>query len=169
VDELFNVTCDDSATAIQGDWLSIQNKKQPQGWARRMALLYLEQICGDDCVVRSYYSTESVLDELELQATANLRQAFAVVGILPNLDEFYDLLNRRMFYLNASLNPHVEGLRHGSFSADPDEQVRCKAQYLKNQTFRELMLQAPEIAALQRVYEVGVAVNQFQRKELDQC
>lgn len=169
VDELFNVTCDDAATAIKGNWLSIQNKKQPRGWARRMALLYLEQICGDDCVVRSYYSTESVLEELERQATANLRQAFAVVGILPDLDDFYDLLNRRMDYLNTSLNPHVEGMRHGSFSANPDETGRCKEQYLKNQTFRELMLQAPEVAALQRVYEVGVAVNQFQRKELDQC
>jgi hypothetical protein len=169
VDDLFNVTCDDAAVAIKGDWLSIRDKKQPNGWARRMALLYLEQICGDDCVVRSFYSTESVLGELERQATANLRQAFAVVGILPDLDDFYDLLNRRVDYLNTSLNQHVEGLRHGSFSILPEEAERCKNQYLKNRTFQELMLQAPEIAALQRVYEVGVEVNRFQRNELDQC
>lgn len=170
VNEQFNVTCDDLDAATHADWTTILQTDRRQGWASRMALQYLQQVCGDDCVVRSYNASTSNLQEIELQASANLRQGFAVVGVMSNIDEFYDMLNKRVAYLNTSLNPHVVGERHESSSASPEEAARCKRLYRHNRTFQKLMLQSsPEVAALERLYRLGVEVNRFQRKELEQC
>jgi hypothetical protein len=170
IDEQFNVTCDDVDVATHGDWSTLRKIDRPHGWARRMALQYLHQLCGDDCVVRSYQGNASNLQEIELQASANLRQGFAVVGIMSDLDEFYDMLNRRVDYLNTALNKHVVGERHESSSQFPEEATRCKHLYRHNRPFQKLILQgSPEMAALQRLYKIGCEVNKFQRTELAQC
>ena len=45
-----------------------------------------------------------------------------------------------------------------------------RSSFLKNETFREYVRSnTPALRALERVYEVGVEVNRFQKEELAQC
>jgi hypothetical protein len=46
---------------------------------------------------------------------------------------------------------------------------RCKALYQEPDFQAKILNQAPAIAALHRLYQIGVEVNAFQKKELQQC
>eukprot|EP00980_Cylindrotheca_fusiformis_P011130 scaffold2557_cov121-Cylindrotheca_fusiformis.AAC.13 len=66
-----------------------------------------------------------------------------------------------------SNNPHVIGPRHNTLNS-PEKQ-RCSKLY-KQETFRDaLRASSPHLRALERLYEVGVTVNRYQREELKQC
>jgi hypothetical protein len=65
------------------------------------------------------------------------------------------------------LNPNVTGSTHGSKKGE--EMTRCSDLY-KNLTFQEVFKEKlPVLDILDRLYKVGVEVNRFQQKELQQC
>ena len=159
-----------------------------KGWGTQAALEYILYLCGEHCAGH-YQSIQKRFEEdgdrnsdrdkimqkeqraylnmMEDQAAYNLRNSFAVVGVLHKADDFYDMISRRVHYLDLSLNPSVKGETH--ISGGGEEVKRCD-QVFNDQSFRDkVMEESPEIAALARLYQVGLEVNTFQRRELDQC
>jgi hypothetical protein len=136
------------------------------GWASRFALGYIVYLCGEDCAAR-YDQGLGNLQQMEQQAANNLRHSFAVVGLLHETETFYEMVTKRVQYVNMSLNPHVKGKLHSS--GNGAEQRRCKDKFA-NASFQELLKQkSPFIAAMDRLYKVGVQVNRFQFEELQSC
>jgi len=166
-----NCTCDDIDEAVGNVWepeIEPQDLKHDEpGWLKHMCLLYIFYLCGEDCMVR-FYSGESSLDDLEIQAAHNLRNSFAVVGLSNETDTFFDMINARVDYLDTSLNLHIKGGKHKSPVSD--EAARCKHLYLEDEGFRfQLLAASPELAVADRLYKIGVEVNRFQLNELQQC
>ena len=153
-------SCDEPYQNNQTEW------KNQVGWASRLGRSYLYVLCGEDCLVRSNKG-HLILAELERQAANNLRQSFAVVGLLHETNTFYDMITARVSYMNMSLNPHVQGEAHST--GNTAEIRRCKKVYQDPDFQEELFKRSPALAALQRVYNVGVEVNQAQKNELQQC
>jgi hypothetical protein len=159
-----------------------------RGWANRYALLYIFYLCGEDCAARYELSCSSsndrsghhgkqtsrrlLLAQMEQQAANNLRQSFAVVGLLNETEIFYDMVASRVQYMSKMASPsplleHDQDRRHSTEGGK--EQQRCKALYQKNVTFQnELMNRSPALAALHRLFHIGVQVNRFQIQELKQ-
>ena len=135
-----------------------------EGWAVRFALEYLMYLCGEDCVARYHFGTATDLSHLEVQAERNLRHSFAVVGLLNETESFYEMVDRRMQYIQPMQHSQINGARHGSKTTDD-----CKQQF-QNQSFQQKMIEkSPEIAVLNRLYNVAVEVNRFQKEELRKC
>jgi hypothetical protein len=120
-------------------------------------------LCGEHCLA----DPNLPLEELERQAAYNLRNSFAVVGLLHQTDVFYEMVSQRVAYIDTSLNPDVQGAKHGS--GDIEEAKRCRQVYQDAEFQAQLMQASPEVAALHRLYQIGVQVNDFQRRELQQC
>jgi hypothetical protein len=136
------------------------------GWLSKMSLGYIMYLCGEDCIVR-YAAGTATLQDLELQAEGNLRQSFAVVGLLEEVDTFYEMLTARIQYVNTSLNPQVRGDIH--HSGGKLENVNCKTRF-NNPNFRaRLLASSPELRVINRLYQVAKEVNRFQLQELRQC
>lgn len=136
-------------------------------WAYNYTLKYIIYLCGDDCVNRVEYGMMSLRD-LEAQAGSNLRNAFSVVGLLSEIDEFYDMVTTRIHYVNMSQNLHVKGELHATKSTTP-AYIRCTRAF-QNKTFQEQFKEKlPILGTLERLYQVGVEVNRFQKEELRQC
>lgn len=143
------------------------------GWAHRYALLYIFYLCGEDCAARYEMGMgggpdseehQVILDQLEEQAANNLRQSFAVVGLLHETDTFYDMLTARVQYLDMSLNPDIEGELHET--GTNGYMAKCKSTFA-DPSFQQAMRQAsPAVAALERLYKVAVEVNRYQVREL---
>ena len=109
----------------------------------------------------------SNLEQIEIQAANNLRNSFAVVGLLNETENFFDMVTARVSYMNMSLNSHIKGPRHSS--GNSNETQRCKDTF-QNPDFQAMMREAsPAIAALCRLYLVAGEVNRFQLKELSTC
>ena len=164
-------TCDEIEKAVErhlGNARShkVQMDNSGPGWINRMCLGYIMYLCGEDCIVR-YAAGTATLTDLELQAEGNLRQSFAVVGILEEVDTFYEMLTARVQYMNTSLNPHVRGAKHTTGSSP--EIVKCKARFQDINIQAKLLELSPELRALNRLYQVGKEVNRFQLKELQEC
>lgn len=150
IGRVHEVMCDDIEAGIKG-------------WITTHAIKYILQLCGEDCIMR-YNKIVSSLEMLERQAEENLRQSFAVVGLLNESDLFYQMLTDRVDYLDTSLNPELIGLTHNS-----SKDKYC-VQTFSNSSFQERLLAAsPEVAVLQRLYNVAVEVNRFQLIELESC
>jgi hypothetical protein len=80
---------------------------------------------------------------------------------------FYDMITTRIHYVNMSLNPHVTGQRHPSQKGSEIE--RC-AKVFQQPDFQERSKrEIPIVAAVDRLYQLGVQVNRFQQEELRQC
>jgi len=166
-----NSTCDNIAEGI------LRNTGVPRpheldmdnsgpGWISRMSLGYIMYVCGEDCIAR-YAAGAATLQDLELQAEGNLRQAFAVVGILEEVDTFYEMVTARVQYIDTSLNPHITGSKHSS--GRNNESNYCKERF-QDPKFRARMLaMSPELRVINRLYQVAKEVNQFQLKELREC
>ena len=139
------------------------------GWARRLVMEYLYNLCGSDCRVR-HLQQEATLEELTVQAEYNLRRSFAVVGILEDGEEsFLEMLDARVDYLDIQRSNTIiiGGGRHSSRSRG--EYGRCKERF-KDVKFQQYLLAAsPEVTALVHLYQVAVHVNQFQKQELLEC
>ena len=136
------------------------------GWAWKMSLGYIISLCGEDCMVR-YAAGTATLDDLERQAEQNLRHGFAVVGLLDNVDTFYEMVSARVGYIDTSRNPEVTGHKHNSM--DNREIRKCKNLFLNARVQERLLRESPELAALHRLYKVAVEVNRFQLDELRTC
>ena len=112
------------------------------------------------------------LKDIEMQAESNLRHSFSVVGLTNDMDDFFEMVDRRIKYVNMSNNVRDKELqdemRHSTQKTP--EHLRCKEQFEKNQTFQELLQEAiPPLKVMNRLYRVGVEVNAFQKRELEQC
>jgi hypothetical protein len=173
--------CDDMDAATGGpgagalhrsahEFLEQGNNEGSAGWAQRLALFYILQLCGYDCIARLHNGEISSLDELERQADGNLRRSFAVVGLLNETNTFYDMMSARVDYLNTSLNPEVTGGGHSSKRSYGGTYDYCKNLWYKNTTWHRQLLEAsPEIAMLNRLWNTAQEVNRFQLAELKSC
>ena len=141
------------------------------GWVRRLSLEYIYQLCGSDCRVR-HLEERATLQEVVIQAEFNLRQAFAVVGILEDGQEtFFDMIHHRVDYIDTTKHPDLFHGRAIRINATPSqgEPGRCKERY-QNVEFQKQLIQAsPEVASMVHLYQVAVQVNRFQQQELQQC
>lgn len=134
-----------------------------EGWANRHGLKYLLFLCGEDCSIR-YKKGISSIKDLEKQAEGNLRQSIAVVGLLEDMDTFYQMLTDRVVYLDAVTKK--AGRRN---SRESDAKSSCSKQFQDPDFQKELMERSEVIAALVRLYKVAQEVNSFQVEELSQC
>jgi hypothetical protein len=102
-----------------------------------------------------------LLGQLERQTASNLRQSFAVVGMLAEKEVFYKMLDARVAYINPFLNQHIEGKHHSASKTGV-----CKNVFgvQRNDTFQMLLDLSPESSVLQRFFEVATEVNQIQEK-----
>ena len=136
-------------------------------WVENYSYQYLMYLCGTDCDSR-FENKMMGLDGIEAQAKSNLRNAFSVVGLLHESDSFYEMIHKRIDYLDMNRSYPIELKSHQS--AKTKQKPLCLEQFLKNETFREYVRSnTPAFAALERVYQVGVEVNRFQKEELSQC
>jgi hypothetical protein len=136
------------------------------GWAWKMSLGFIISLCGEDCMVR-YAAGTSTLEDLERQAEQNLRHSFAVVGLLDNLETFYEMVTARVGYMDTSRNPQVRGPKHSL--ASTKSMKRCTDLFFNATVQEQLLRESPELAALHRLYQVAVEVNRFQLEELRTC
>ncbi|CAB9525344.1 expressed unknown protein [Seminavis robusta] len=140
-------------------------------WVSHASLGYIHQLCGEDCVVRMHHGTMT-LKEAEVQARRNLQQSFAVVGLLEESATFFDMITARAQYMNTSLHPSIEGEPHKSRPGEgmEDSQDRCKELFAPDTSFAQTLTErSPQLAALKRLYRVGVTVNRHQKEELEEC
>ena len=137
------------------------------GWASKFSEGYILQLCGEDCHVR-LSSGSSSLDDIADQAVDNLRQSFAVVGLLNETDTFYDMISARVDYMNlSSINVRTDGRNHSTKEIRGSE--RCKKKFRETSFQTRLIAASPQVAALHRLYQMAVEVNRFQRNELQTC
>jgi len=130
---------------------------------------YLLKLCGADCANR-YEAGLLSLEGVEAQTEANLRHSFSVVGLLEEPDVFYSMIKARVVYVDTALNPHLKNSHHSSINKKTKEALaECKEIYA-GETFRKKMFEdLPVLAAMVRLYYVGVEVNRFQQDELEKC
>ncbi|KAG7344400.1 hypothetical protein IV203_022408 [Nitzschia inconspicua] len=129
---------------------------------------YLLPFCGVDCENR-WDQGLMTFEEMAVQAEGNLRQSFSVVGLLNETESFYDMVSARIGYLNLRNNPHVVGGDHQSVGLHKEEMKRCRALYLTADFQEKVKRQYPELKLMERIFEVAVEVNRFQKQELNQC
>lgn len=139
------------------------------GWAHRYAMLYILYLAGEDATARYEMglmgtNEANILEQLERQAANNLRQSFAVVGLLHETDTYFDMLSARVQYLDMSLHPDIEGELHGTGANG--YMAQCKKTFADPVFQQELKEASPAVAALERLYKVAVEVNRHQVREL---
>ena len=135
-------------------------------WIEVMAFEYLFYLCGSECQTR-YENNLISIERIEAQAKGNLRNSFSVVGLLHESQSFYEMIHKRIDYLDMN-KTIIKGGRHST--KHKEDKARCIELYLKNETFQEHVRSSlPAFAALERVYSVGVEVNRFQKDELGRC
>jgi hypothetical protein len=134
-------------------------------WAVRE---YLLPFCGVDCENR-WDRGIMTLEEMAIQAESNLKQSFAVVGLLNETNSFYDMVTTRIVYVDMKLNTQVMGGGHQSVGKNQDEADRCKALFVTTKFQEDTIRRHPELKLIERIYQVAVEVNRFQKLELSQC
>jgi hypothetical protein len=151
------------------------------GWGKQYALEFLVYFCGEHCMgqlaaINEAYSYDTgklrkekqkYLKVMARQAVYNMRNSFAVVGLLQQTQDFYDMISNRVDYMDMSLNPTVEGDPH--FSGYAKEWTRCKDRFQGPDFQRKVLIASPEIAAAVGVYKAGVEVYEFQKREMEEC
>uniref|UniRef100_A0A7S0TDJ3 Sulfotransferase domain-containing protein n=1 Tax=Pseudo-nitzschia delicatissima TaxID=44447 RepID=A0A7S0TDJ3_9STRA len=149
------------------DIYASSHENPTMSWIELYSYQYLMYLCGTDCETR-FENNMMSLAGIEAQATSNLRNSFSVVGLLHESDSFYDMLHKRIDYIDFNQTIEVNPANHRSHWTK--EKPMCQELYLKNETFRDdLRSKIPALRAIERVYNVGVEVNRFQREELEQC
>lgn len=161
-----NVKCDDIDAAVDfpknltqvDDWI------KGAGWMIQDAYLYLFFLCGEDCAAR-HEKGIATLSQLEAQAASNLRQSFAVVGLLDNTEQFFDMIDARVKYMDFSTvnNGNKNPSRGG------EEKNRCKAVYADKTFQNKLKERLPVLASLERLYSIAVEVNKAHVEDLGRC
>mmetsp|Transcript_65367 Transcript_65367/g.181790 ORF Transcript_65367/g.181790 Transcript_65367/m.181790 type:complete len:455 (+) Transcript_65367:57-1421(+) len=163
-----NITCDDVRRETSNAGSEKSSPPLPfTGWAESFLLSgYLFPLCGVDCVQR-FERGRLTLAEAESQAASNIQQSFSVVGLLGEIDSFYHMVTTRIAYVNMTLHPEVRGARHSTKVAP--NSAFC-VQKFQEPAFQEKFREAsPIMAAVERLYRLGVRVNRFQKEELQAC
>ncbi len=163
-----NKTCDDdlaNATKFTDD---------ERGWLYDYVSKYIYYLCGADCYPR-FEGGMMTIQELEAQAESNLKQAFTVVGILNETEQFYEMLDGRFGFLHNMTGLNTDraiaaGGRHSSKSKKKQAEIDRCTEIFSTETFRnELRELMPIMSVLERLFEVGVKVSRFQQEEIRQC
>ena len=146
---------------------SFNQRNSKIGWLEWHSLNYLFYLCGNDCWIR-YENNMITVAEIEAQAAGNLRNSFSVVGLLHESTSFFEMIHKRIDYVDMNKEMTIsKDQRHSS--GNGQTQIDCKNLYATNVEFRErVRLTVPTFAALERVYNIGVEVNRFQKEELRQ-
>jgi len=157
-----------NAMAFKCDNIDFPAPENPSmNWIEYHSYAFLFNLCGYDCHTR-WENHLIDLEDIEAQVSDNLRQAFSVVGLLEDVDTFYNMLHKRIDYLD--LNKPIDipfGQRHITRHRD---KPRCEDLFLRDETFREQLRSSNRaFAAFERVYNIGVEVNRFQKEELKSC
>lgn len=180
--------CDDVEAAV------IHNDKKPlikidelnhdkaAGWAHRMALHMILQLCGEDCHARWATATlisdkkknsqttwtpqreQDLFRAMVQQADYNLRHSMTVVGLNGDMQGFYDMVTARISYVDMKRNPHITGSSHRSSATKI-----CKKRYQSPSFQRQLVEGSYAIRALVGLYNTAQRVNAFQFEELQSC
>jgi len=161
------LACDNitQATHLPGDDYSnerLDSHERP-GWARLMPLYYILYLCGEDCLVR-LQAGRATLAEVEAQAAYNLRNSFAVVGLLEEQDTFFEMIHARVDYMDMHLEGQIGGGDHKS-----RKDAYCDGLFHDKAYIKQLVAASPELQALIRLYDVALEVNRFHMQELQQC
>mmetsp|Transcript_7921 Transcript_7921/g.9917 ORF Transcript_7921/g.9917 Transcript_7921/m.9917 type:complete len:337 (-) Transcript_7921:105-1115(-) len=147
--------------------IKCDNIEELRIWYKTFAMDFIVSICGEDCYVRWAYNISSLSDLMD-QAEDNLRQSFAVIGLLNETENFYKMVSRRVHYMDTSRNmPQFRMKRHKSIRS-PDFMF-CKDLYQSSSFQRDVSLASPEVRAMIHLYDVAVQVNRFQADELEKC
>ena len=132
------------------------------GWGRQTSLEYMVYLCGEHCmgqleaIQKTYGHDNNLLEQheqeyltfMEAQSAYNLRNSYAVVGLLQETETFFGMISKRVSYMDTSLNPDVKGGRHKS--AGGPEKERCSEVY-NDADFRQRVVDScPEMAAIMR-------------------
>lgn len=149
-------TCDNNGT----------NYEDIASWVGGAVLKQINHLCGEDCLVRMNAGSMT-LTQAEQQARHNLQHSFAVVGLLNETETFFEMVTARANYMNTSLNPEVTGARHST--SKKEEYARCSQIYQTKDFQENLLAVCPELRALRRLFQVGMAVNRFQIQEMQTC
>lgn len=164
-----NGLCDDIPSASLLTNITNADGRQEWGWAYEYLMTYILYICGEDCLTRFELGVMT-LEDMEVQAESNLRQAFTVVGLLEEMDDFYDMVDQRFGYVNMTASENVKGGRHSSVGKNQKSEVeRCKKVFEKEDFRDEFKAHLPVLATMDRLYQVAVEVKRFQKEELSQC
>jgi len=141
------------------------------GWARSFASEYVLYYCGDDCAIKlrlaSADKEEQVWQEVLAQAEFNLRHSFAVVGLLEDSDNFFDMIDKRVGYVNMTQAQSIKDA-HVSKSKT-GERLRCGERFKETELQEQLLSLSKEIRGAVHLYQVAVEVNAFQMAELAEC
>lgn len=137
-------------------------------WIELYAYQYLVYLCGVDCETR-FENKQISLEGMAAQAESNLRNSFSVVGVLHESEDFYKMLEQRVSFLDFKKRIVIDSVtRHKSRFTK--EKPKCQKLFLEDGPFREqIRAEFPVFRALERVYNVGVQVNRFQKQELEEC
>ena len=142
------------------------------GWAFQAAKNYTIYLCGEDCLSRLTTNTMTYEDVVE-QAESNLRNAFSVVGLLTETEIFYEMIHKRISYINMTIEVHPglmdDGQHASGKGGNRTEYERCSAAFADATFQRRFKEQLPILASLEYLYNVGVEVNRFQKEELHWC
>lgn len=163
--------CDDIPSAsLLTNITNASDGKQEWGWAYEYLVTYILYICGEDCLTR-FEMGIMTLKDMEVQAESNLRQAFTVVGLFEEMDDFYDMVDQRFGYVNITASRiDVEDGQHSSVrDKNRDEVERCKKIFEKKDFRDEFKAHLSVLATMDRLYQVAVEVKRFQKEELSQC
>ena len=80
---------------------------------------------------------------------------------------FYEMVTRRIAYLDMYLNPKVIGQKHSTNDKHQHDVIDCKQYILQNKTIQKQWLQRiPELRIINNLYNVAKEVNIFQQNEL---
>lgn len=164
-------TCDHGFVTKQNTVLDELQLRDLVDWISHSALEYMDYLCGEDCVVRRHHGKMTV-EQMEHQARRNLQTSFSVVGLQEDLPTFYKMISARTAYLDTSLLPEWQGSLKESkpYGSATDTVERCMEVYTgRNEFVRRVTSMSPELAALRRLYRVGVQVYQTQLDELEKC
>lgn len=132
-------------------------------WAEVFARQYMMALCGIDCPVRLAEGLATIT-QLERQADDNLKQSFAVVGLLNNFSQFESMMRKRFAYTATFGLGKVKGRKHGSKGNSNNS--KCKAAFT-DASVRALWIErSSAVQMLLRLHRTAVRVNGVQASEL---
>ena len=78
------------------------------------------------------------------------------------------MLSKRVTYIDTSIKHKIEKLyRHETSKGE--EKQKCIDIYQQPQFQKQMIDESPALAAIVRLYDVALRVNEFQKQELSQC
>lgn len=87
-------------------------------------------------------------------------QSIAVVGLLHQMDTYFDILLAQVQYLDTLLNNHIVGEMHNT--GNDSYMAKSKRIFTNKNFWFALWKTSPAIAVLEHLYNVAIEVNIYQ-------